>query len=186
MEFKGIEKKESGKFITRYDIHYETVDHQKKTYEMISRNSNLTTRDELTNHPADAVVMILHSEDGEKLLLNKEFRMACGDFVFNFPAGLIEPGESFEEGAKRELKEETGLDLIEIKEIMGESFSAVGFSNEKNICFIGVATGEFAPSDSTVEEIEADWYTKAEVRDLLKNNYFAARTQAYCFLWSKE
>lgn len=186
MEFKGIEKKEAGKFITRYDIHYETVDHQEKIYEMISRNKNLTTREELTNHPADAVVMILHSRDGEKLLLNKEFRMACGDFVFNFPAGLIESDESFEEGARRELKEETGLDLVEITEMMGESFSAVGFSNEKNICFIGVAEGTFAPSDSTVEELEAAWYTKEEVRELLKNNYFAARTQAYCYLWSRE
>lgn len=186
MEFKGIEKKEAGKFITRYDIRYETVDHQEKIYEMISRNKNLTTREELTNHPADAVVMILHNMDGTKLLLNKEFRMACGDFVFNFPAGLIEPNESFEEGAKRELKEETGLDLVEITEMMGESFSAVGFSNEKNICFIGVAEGTITPSDSTVEELEANWYTKEEVRELLKNDYFAARTQAYCYLWSRE
>lgn len=46
MKFKRIEKKEAGKFITRYDIHYETVDHQEKVYEMISRNKNLTTREE--------------------------------------------------------------------------------------------------------------------------------------------
>ena len=37
MQFKKVEKKCEGKFITRYDITYETVDHQKKVYEMISR-----------------------------------------------------------------------------------------------------------------------------------------------------
>ncbi len=186
MQFKKIEKINEGKYITRYDILYETVDHKDKVYEMISRNPNLKTREELTEHPADAVVLILHNRKGDKILLNREFRMACGGFVFNFPAGLIEQGERFEEGARRELKEETGLDLVEIQDVIGESFSAVGFSNEKNVCVVGVAEGEFAPSDSTAEEIEAAWYSREEVRNLMKKEYFAARTQAYCYLWSKE
>ncbi|MGN0494584.1 MAG: NUDIX hydrolase [Lachnospiraceae bacterium] len=186
MKFIGIEKKEPGKFINRYDITYETEDHRKKIYEMISRNPDLHTQRELAHHPADSVVLIIHNETGDKLLLNKEFRMACGDFVYNFPAGLIDPGEEFMESAKRELKEETGLDLVRIDDVLAESFSAIGFSNEKNVCIVGVATGEFAPSSSTVEEIEANWFTKEEIRELLKKEYFAARTQSYCYLWSKE
>ena len=35
MQFKGISKKEAGKFITRYDIVYETVDKKEKIYEII-------------------------------------------------------------------------------------------------------------------------------------------------------
>ncbi|MBR1598098.1 MAG: NUDIX hydrolase [Lachnospiraceae bacterium] len=186
MEFKGIEKKEAGKFITRYDITYETVDHKEKVYEMISRNPDLRTREELADHPADSVVLIMHDDTGEKLLLNKEYRMACGDFVINFPAGLIDPGENYEQSARRELKEETGLDIIEIKDVLNESFSAIGFSNEKNICVVGVAAGTFTPSTSAVEEIEAGWYTKKEVRELLQKEYFAARTQAYCYIWSRD
>ena len=153
MEFNSIEKKEEGKFITRYDITYTTVDHKKKVYEMISRNKNLTTQEELSDHPADSVVLIMHDKTGERLLLNREFRMACGDFVYNFPAGLIDPGEEFMESAGRELREETGLTLVQVNDILGESFSAIGFSNEKNVCVVGVAEGEFAPSTSTVEEI---------------------------------
>lgn len=184
MIFRGIEKKEAGRFITRYDITYETVDHKEKIYEMISRNPNLKTREELADHPADSVVLIMHDESGEKLLLNKEYRMACGDFVINFPAGLIDPGEDYETSARRELKEETGLDIISIDDVLPESFSAIGFSNEKNICVVGVAAGTFTPSTSTAEEIIASWYTKKEVRELLQKEYFAARTQAYCYLWS--
>lgn len=186
MKFKKIEKKEEGEYITRYNITYTTTDHNEKVYEMISRNKDLTTREELTDHPPDSVVLIMHNEDNDRILLNKEFRMACGDFVFNFPAGLIDPGEEFMESARRELKEETGLNLVRINEVLGESFSAIGFSNEKNVCVVGVAEGEFAPSTSSVEEIEAAWYTKAEVRELLKKEYFAARTQSYCYLWSRE
>jgi ADP-ribose pyrophosphatase len=50
---------------------------------------------------------------------------------------------------------------------------------------VGKARGEFKPSTSTVEEIEAGWYTKEEIRKLLETERFAARTQAYCYLWSR-
>ena len=42
--------------------------------------------------------------------------MSVGDYVYNFPAGLIDEGETPEVAAKRELKEETGLDLIVIED----------------------------------------------------------------------
>lgn len=186
MQFNKIEKIKEGKYITRYDITYTTIDGKEKIYEMISRNHNLTTHEELANHPADSVVLIMHNEAGDKVLLSREYRMPCGDFVFNFPAGLIDSGEEFMEAAKRELMEETGLELIRVDDVIGESFSAIGFSNEKNVCVVGVAEGTFKPSHSTVEEIEAGWYTKEEVRELLQKEYFAARTQTYCYLWSKE
>ena len=118
-------------------------------------------------------------------MLNREFRLAAGEFVYNFPAGLIEPGEDPAEAAGRELWEETGLTLHHIDDWMYESYSAVGFSNEKNVCAVGTAGGTFAPSTSTEEEIEAGWYTKSETAELLKKYRFAARTQAYCYLWSK-
>ena len=110
--------------------------------------------------------------------------MAVGGFVYNFPAGLIDPGENPVESGRRELKEETGLDLIEVLDVIPDSYSAVGFSNEKNQCIVGIAGGTFTPSTSTLEEIEAGWYTREEVRELLKTELFAARTQAYCYVWS--
>ena len=111
--------------------------------------------------------------------------MAVGDWVYNFPAGLIDEGEEPAESAKRELWEETGLELYEMEDFIGPSYSAVGFSNEINVCVVGKARGSFKPSTSTVEEIEPGWYTKAELRELLKTARFAARTQAYSYLWSK-
>ena len=187
MKYVSIKKVHEGKFITRYDITYETVDGQLKVYEMISRDNNITCFEELINNKVDAVVLIMHDETGEKILISREYRMATGRFVYNFPAGLIDPGEDFMESARRELKEETGLDLISIDDVLPENCSSIGFSNEKNRCIIGTAAGEFAPSTSTLEEIDAAWYTKEEIRELLKGSeLFAARTQAYCYLWSRE
>lgn len=186
MKFQKIEKCHQGKYITRYNITYETVDGKEKVYEMISRNANIETFEQLTSHPADAVVLIMEDEKGERILLNREFRLATGEFVYNFPAGLIDKGETPKESARRELKEETGLDLLSIDDMIGESYSAVGFSNEKNVCIVGKAGGTFAPSTSTVEEIEAGWYTKEEVRNLIEEGKpFAARSQAYCYLWCR-
>ena len=186
MKLEKIDKKEEGKFITRYDITYKTVDDTTKIYEMISRNRNVQTREELRGNKPDAVVLMVTDEGGEKIVLKKEFRMAAGTWVYNFPAGLIDPGEVPEQSAKRELWEETGLELYEINDELGLSYSAVGFSNEMNVCVIGKARGEFRQSTSNVEEIEAGWYTKEEVRNLLKTERFAARTQAYCYLWANK
>ncbi|MBR6224037.1 MAG: NUDIX hydrolase [Lachnospiraceae bacterium] len=186
MKFLGLKKLHQGKFITRYDLSYETVDGIKKDYEIISRDPDMKGFFDVSEHKVDAVVIIMHSEDGEKVLLNREYRMAVGGFVYNFPAGLIDPGEDALIAAKRELKEETGLDILKVEDVIYESYSAVGFSNEKNMCVVGVAGGTFSPSTSTLEEIEAGWFTKAEIRKLLKDQHFAARSQAYCYLWSKK
>ena len=114
MNFKGIEKKEAGKFITRYDITYETVDNQKKVYEIISRKKDMETYEALHGDKPDAVVIIATNETGDKLLVNKEFRLAVGDWVYNFPAGLIDPGEKPQESARRELWEETGAQEFDL------------------------------------------------------------------------
>ena len=160
MKYEGIKKINDGRFISRYDVTYTTEDDKTKVYEMISRNKDITSIGELRNEAPDGVVIVVTDESGERILINKEYRMAVGDYVYNFPAGLIE-------------------------DTLYDSYSAIGFSNETNQVVIGKASGTFAKSTSTVEEISAAWYTKAEVRELLKNNRFAARTQAFCYMWSK-
>lgn len=185
MKFKSIEKICEGKFITRYNLTYETASGKTKIYEMISRNKNISSEEQLHDGRVDAVVMIMHDKANEQILLSREFRMATGEWVYNFPAGLIDKGEDAASAAERELREETGLKLEHIDDIWLESYSAVGFSNEKNKVIVGTASGEILPSDNELEEIEAFWYTKSEIRALLKAARFAARTQAYCALWSK-
>lgn len=184
MVFKGIKKVHGGEFISRYDLEYETKSGGKKVYEMISRDPNVDSLESLQKKDIDAVVMIVRDPCGGKLLLNREFRPAVGEWVYNFPAGLINEGETPEEAAARELFEETGLTLLSIDEVWAPSYSAVGFSNERNIVMVCTADGTIGESNSEVEEIEARWLTAGEVRELLKTEVFAARTQAYCMKWA--
>ena len=92
MEFKGIRKIHEGKFITRYDVEYLTAEGNRKTYEMISRRKDIRTLEDLQNKTPDSVILILTDESGERILLNREYRMAMAQWIYNFPAGLIDPG----------------------------------------------------------------------------------------------
>jgi len=184
MKYQGIRKIHEGKFITRYDVDYITAQGNPKTYEIISRNRDIRSLEALQNRTPDSVIMILTDEGGERILVNREYRMAMAQWIYNFPAGLIDPGETPEQSAKRELWEETGLTLTRIDDVLDNSYSAVGFANERNICVFGVAAGDFRESTSDAEEIVPGWYTKAEMRELLRTEPFAARTQAYCYAWA--
>ena len=186
MNYRGIRKVHEGKFITRYDVDYVTAEGHPKTYEIISRNRDIQTLEALQNRQADSVVMILTDAGGERILVSREYRMAMAQWIYNFPAGLIDPGETPAESARRELWEETGLELVRIDDILDNSYSAIGFSNERNVCVFGVAAGEFRKSTSDAEEIVPGWYTREEMRKLLRTEPFAARTQAYCYAWAHQ
>ena len=184
MKFLGIRKIHEGKFITRYDVDYVTAEGHAKTYEIISRNSSIQTLEQLQNRQSNAVVMVLTDASGQRILVNREYRMAMAQWIYNFPAGLIDAGETPEQSARRELREETGLTLTRIDDVLDNSYSAVGFANERNVTVFGTAAGEFKKSTSDMEEIVPGWYTREEIKRLLRTEPFAARTQAYCYAWA--
>lgn len=184
MKYQGMRKVHEGRFITRYDVDYVTEAGNPKTYEIISRNRDMKTLEELQNTTPDSVILIMTDAGGERILVNREYRMAMAQWIYNFPAGLIDPGETPEESARRELWEETGLTITRIDDVLDGSYSAIGFSNERNICIFGSAEGTFRESTSDAEEIVPGWYTKEEMKHLLRTECFAARTQAYCYAWA--
>src|SRR5215470_11620788 len=61
----------------------------------------------------DAVLIVPLVLDGPepRLVLLREYRISLGQHIYAFPAGLAEPGESPEAVARRELQEETGLEV---------------------------------------------------------------------------
>jgi len=184
MKLKRIDKIHTGNYLTRYNFTYLLNDNKEKVYEMVSRDKELTTESDIISKKCDAVVIIAFNEDETKILLNKEFRLALNTWIYNFPAGLIDKDEDIITAAKRELFEETGLELYDVKKIFKESFASIGISNEKSVTIICKAKGDFKPSNSNVEEIEANFYTKEEVKKLIDNEYCAARTQSFLYLWS--
>ena len=152
MKFRSIEKKGSGDYLSRYDIHYETPAGGEKVDEMFSRDPGISTEEKLRHPRTDAVMIIMTDESREHLLLIREFRLELDREIYGLPAGLIDPGETPESAARRELKEETGLDLLEIRHVMPPAYSAVGLSNEQCICVFGIAGGKISPCKETGEE----------------------------------
>ena len=183
MKFKRIKLVSKGSHLYRYNLEYETEDHKNKTYEMISRDANINSKEDLNNWHSKTVIIIGISPDNDKILLNHEYRMALGDWVYNFPSGLIDEGETPTQAAARELREETGLTLEKRIVRLRSSFNAVGLTNESSSCVLALVTGEIAQSNSSYEEIKAKWYTKEEVKHLLKKEKMSARAQLFCFTW---
>src|SRR5437868_3982512 len=68
----------------------------------------------------DAVIIVpILIQEGlpNRLVLEKEYRIPVGDYVYGFPAGLLEKGERIEETVCREMMEETGFEVVRIKRI---------------------------------------------------------------------
>ena len=60
----------------------------------------------------------------------RQYRIPAGKYVIEFPAGLVDPNESAEQTALRELYEETGYDGV-ITEVFPAGFSSPGMSGEE-------------------------------------------------------
>jgi len=184
MKFKSIENKGGGKFIHRYDVRYTDDNGGERLYEMISRRPEINGFDQLRARRSDAVVMTVTSEDGEKLLLIHEYRMELGQRIYGFPGGLIEPGESPEAAAARELKEETGLDVVRFEAVLPPAACTVGIGDECSTWIFCTAKGDLHPDRTTGEDIEAGWYSKEEVRALHGTDLFGSWALAYSWMWA--
>ena len=67
------------------------------------------------NDPDGVIIYSIYGEKKDKVVLVRQYRYTLGDYIYEFPAGLVEPGEDFHEGAVREMYEETGLKLEPLK-----------------------------------------------------------------------
>ncbi|KAJ5573910.1 ADP-ribose pyrophosphatase [Penicillium hispanicum] len=96
-------------------------------------NSKLVSRGPLTR-PANCeidgvgIVTILNKATGPELLLQKQYRPPIDKVVIEVPAGLIDAGETPEQCAVRELKEETGY-VGEAEQTSTVMYNDPGFCN---------------------------------------------------------
>ncbi len=180
MKFIRLEKVKDGKYLKNYEITYLNKAGKEKKYEIVSRKE-LRDVSDIGRAPSGISIVAFH--DG-KLLLLREFRMSVNKTIFNLCAGMIEEGESIEECIRRELYEETGLSVKQIRTILPPSYAAVGISDTKTYIAIVDAEGEFSDHTSDNEMIQAQFYTKEEVAKLLETEEFSSRSQiiAYFFV----
>lgn len=88
---------------------------------------------EYITHPG-AVVVIAVLPDG-RLIFERQFRYPVGRSFLELPAGKIDPGETIETCARRELREETGYEAAQWAYI-GVMHPCIGYSNERIEVFL--------------------------------------------------
>ncbi len=91
---------------------------------------------EMVRHPgASAVVPILESARDPQVLLIKQYRYAADGYVYEIPAGRLDHGESPENCAARELREETGYTAEKVRRLT-TIYTTPGFTDERIHLFV--------------------------------------------------
>lgn len=90
------------------------------------------------------------ASDDPTILLIRQYRYAADGFIYEIPAGRLEPGEPPEKCAVRELREETGCTAAKMEHLY-TMYTTPGFTDEKIHLF--VATG-LERGDSALEQDE--------------------------------
>jgi len=119
----------------------------------------METEREIVRHRG-AAVLIPRLDDG-RVILVRQFRYATGAYLWELPAGTLEPGELPEDGARRELVEETGFYPRRLKKL-SEFYSAPGFCDELMHLFLATELEERQASPDHDEAIEVGVFTPGE------------------------
>ncbi len=135
----------------------------------------------------DAVVIVpvLHPEgQPPKLVMLKEFRVPVNGYSLAFPAGLLEAGESIEEAVRREMFEETGLEVTRFRKISPPIYSSAGMTDETAVLvFIDVAGKPDTANLEKSEDIEVLLLDMASVSRLCDSPGMAVDAKAWATLY---
>lgn len=123
----------------------------------------------------DVAVILLYDPARDEILVNQQFRMGAflaGDedpFFYECAAGLIDEGETPEQAARREAREETGTEVLETEFICAYHPSP-GCSDERHYLYVGRIERPKAGLhgvEEEAEEIRTHVFPAARVVDML-------------------
>lgn len=109
---------------------------------------------DIVKHPGGAVIAAINEQD--EICLLKQWRHAIQKFIWEVPAGCLEPGEPPLLTAQRELEEEAGVLAKEWKDL-GSICSSPGFSNEILYLFEARDLSQGILKLDDAEQLEAHW-----------------------------
>jgi ADP-ribose pyrophosphatase len=136
---------------------------------------------QIVRHPGGAAVLPVHG-DGTVSLIS-QFRPAVAARLLELPAGRLDPEETPDLCARRELMEETGL-RAETLVPLGKIYSSPGVFDEVIHLYaaVGIEQGEPAPEDD--EEIDVVRLPLAEALAMVQDGRISdAKTVAALFRW---
>ncbi len=112
---------------------------------------------EIIQHPGGAAALPVL--DDSRIILIRQFRPAAEDFVWEIPAGRLEPGEDGADCIERELVEEIGYRTSAVASL-GFIYSSIGFCNEKIHLYIA------SKLEKTATALEPDEFIEPQICSL--------------------
>ena len=151
-----IEKKTNNRFLNFYEMEAIHRDGKVTPYYVSSRATDIDQLKAVTqkNRPDGVILYGVYGEEKDKVVLIRQYRYPLGGYCYEFPAGLVEPGEDMFSAATREMFEETGLTFIP-KEGGAYSrpfFTTIGMTDESCGTVYGYCSGE--PTNTNQESSE--------------------------------
>lgn len=112
---------------------------------------------DVVRHNGSAVILAIDNSKNKKdpwIVMERQYRHAANRFLWEVPAGKLEPGEDPLEGAKRELEEETGYRARKWTELV-EYYASPGFLGESMKVFVaeGLMPGDARPEEDELIEL---------------------------------
>ncbi|MGE5190869.1 MAG: NUDIX hydrolase [Deltaproteobacteria bacterium] len=150
-----LQKLTNLRWLNLFEVEYEHESGQRARWQFVSRKPAPVLTGAPTQPDAVFIVPILKTPQGNRLVVLKEFRVPLGGCEYTCPAGLLEPGETIETTVRRELAEETGLELTRIFAASPPVIASAGMSDESAVVVFVECSGtpSTAGLDGT-EEIE--------------------------------
>ena len=182
-KINSITKQTDNRYVNLYNVKATSVHNTPVNYFVSSRAKDVDSLKMVThkNNPDGVIIYSIYGEKHDKVVLIRQYRYTLGDYIYEFPAGLVEPDENYHEGAIREMYEETGLKLdpIPVAEAYQKPyFTTVGMTDESCATVYGYASGEISSkAQEDTEEIEVILADREEVKRILKEENVAIMTK---------
>lgn len=181
-KINSIKKQTDNRYVNLYNVKATSVHDTPVNYFVASRAKDVDSLKMVTrrNDPDGVIIYAIYGEAHDKVVLIRQYRYTLGDYIYEFPAGLVEPDENYHEGAIRELYEETGLSLAPIQvpdAYQKPYFTTVGMTDESCATVYGYASGNISTkAQEDTEEIEVVLADRQEVKRILKEEKVAIMT----------
>ena len=145
--------------------------------------SGFEIRRAVVQHRGSAVVMPV--DEKKRILLVRQYRLPARQYLWELPAGTVDPGEKPLETARRELAEETGLRARKIQKL-AEFYPSPGFLTEKMTIYLatGLTQGDATPMED--ERIETKWFAAKDIDKMIREGKILdAKTNIGFLRWKR-
>lgn len=180
-KYTKIQKMSENKFLNLFKLDALTDSGRSFEYFFVSRRQEDRIKLITKDLAAEGVVIYpVLKEDHGKIVMIRQYRYPLDAYLYELPAGLIDAGETPEEAAVREMKEETGLDF-EVYTEGNEAyrrpfFMGAGFTDESCNAVFGYASGSIGRDDmEDTESIQVIIVDKKEAARILKEERVSLR-----------